>query len=58
MDPSLLFTAPPGDMNPVTFSFDRFDTGTLLEPIADFAFGFEMNGVGFVEEEVFQNQYN
>jgi hypothetical protein len=56
MYPSLLFTATPSDVNPVTFSFDRLYTSSLFESIADFTFRLEVNRMRLTEEEVFQNK--
>ena len=57
MNPSLLFTASPGDVNPVAFSFYSFDTGSLLEPVTDFALRLKMNGMRFIEKQVFQYKF-
>jgi hypothetical protein len=53
--PAFLFAASPGYMYPVAFSFDCLYTGSLLESIADFTFRLEVDGMGFVEEDVFQS---
>ena len=52
--PPFLLTTAPGDVNPVTFSFDGLYARSLFESIADFAFWLEVNGMCFIEEEVFQ----
>ena len=54
MNPAFLFTASPGDVGPVAFSFYHFDAGSLFQPVTDFTFWLEMNGMRFIEEEVFQ----
>ena len=55
MNPSLLFGASPGDVNPVAFSFYSLNTSSLLEPVTDFSLRLKMNGMRFIEKQVFQN---
>ena len=55
MNPSLFFTASPGDVNPFAFSFYGLDTGSLLEPVTDFSLRLQVNGMRFIEKQVFQN---
>jgi len=50
MNPAFLFTASPGDVGPVAFSFYHFDAGSLFQPVTDFTFWLEMNGMRFIEE--------
>jgi hypothetical protein len=50
MNPSLLFTASPGDVNPFAFSFYSLDTGSLLEPVTDFSLRLQVNGMRFIEK--------
>jgi hypothetical protein len=49
MNPTFLFTATPGNVRPVTFAFVYFDAGSLFETIADFTFGFQVNGMRFIQ---------
>ena len=50
MNPAFLFTASPGDVGPVAFSFYHFDAGSLFEPVTDFTFWLKVNGMRFIEE--------
>jgi len=50
MNPSLLFTASPGDVNPCAFSLYSLDTGSLLEPVTDFSLRLQVNGMRFIEK--------
>jgi hypothetical protein len=45
--PTLLFSAAPVDINPIIFSFDDMDFRAQLETVANFAFRFQVNRVGF-----------
>jgi hypothetical protein len=49
VNPTFLFTAAPGDVGPVTFAFVYFDAGSLFETVADFTFGFQVNGMRFIQ---------
>jgi len=50
MNPAFLFAAAPDDVGPVTLTFVYLDAGALLESVADFTFGFQVNGVGFIQQ--------
>jgi hypothetical protein len=49
MNPTFLFTAAPGYVGPVTFVFVYFDAGSLFETVADYTFGFQVNGMRFIQ---------
>ncbi len=57
MDPALFLAASPGDFDPFAMDLQDMDFCAFIQPVANFAFFFEVDVTGFLQDDGFIHVY-